>query len=95
MDSQTLVFGDVERKLNFRDVAKECRAMGFLISRADDEYRLAPNIRNKAKQERRAYYSSDLSDVLGTARLEHAKQNRKDKLNKTQRVVRDWQNVES
>lgn len=95
-ESDVVVFGSIERPLTFRDVAKECRAMGFLISRdSDGEMRLAPDIRNKAKQERRAYYSSDLSDILGTARLEHTKADRRDKLNKTQRVARDWCSVES
>jgi hypothetical protein len=78
----TLVFGNVERPMNFRDVAKECRSLGFVISKNDGEYRLAPDIRNKVKAERRAYYSDDLADILGTARLEHAKQNRRDKLNR-------------
>lgn len=84
-----------DRPMNFRDVAKRCRQLGFDVSRNDGEYRLAPRIANKAKAERRAYYTDDLADLLGTAERESEKQRRRDKLNKTQRIAADWQTVES
>lgn len=91
----TIAFNGTVRKLNFRDVAKECRSLGFDVSQDDGEYRLAPRIANKDKAERRAYYTNSLDDLLGTARIEGEKQRRRDKLNRTQRIARDWCNVES
>lgn len=55
------------RPMNFRDVAKQIRAMGLDVSKDDGEYRVAPRLRDKDKAERRAYYTNDLADLLGTA----------------------------
>jgi hypothetical protein len=69
----------------FRAAVAEAMALGFKLSLRDGEYRLAPAIGNRAKAERRAYYTDDIDDALGTARLEAMRFARRHKLNKPER----------
>jgi hypothetical protein len=73
----------------FRAAVAEAMQLGFKLSCRDGEYRIAPAIGNRAKEERRAYYTDDIDDALGTARLESVKLARLKKRNRPERIQRE------
>lgn len=76
----------------FRAAVAEAMALGFKLSCRDGEYRLAPDIGNRTKQERRAYYTTDIDDALGTARVENMRFVRRHKRNRPERIQADEAN---
>jgi hypothetical protein len=48
-----------------------CAALGYKLSRADGEFRVASPRLDGERVEDRAYYSDDLSDVVATAKSLH------------------------
>jgi hypothetical protein len=67
---------NVSSKLTLAQARIECKALHFSITKRDGEYRVAPLDVPFTEREAKAYYTNDIHDAVGTARLERERVNR-------------------
>ena len=61
------LFGD--EPLNLASARALVGALGFTLTKRENEYRLAPVAGTQAQRELEAHYTNDLDDAVGTARF--------------------------